>query len=707
MRNTFVAIAVAGLLAAPPPTPKRPVVDEYHGTRVTDDYRWLEPWADPTVRAWTERQNAHTRSQLDQLPFMAALRARVRALGSDTHRRWFGLTYRHGRLFALKMQPPHEQPMLVLLASPDDVSSERTILDPARLDPSGKTAIDFYVPSRDGRRVAVSLSQGGSERGDVHLFDVDSGHEIGDVVPRVNGGTAGGSVAWTADGGGFFYTRYPRPGERPAADLDFYQQVYFHRIGTPTADDRYEIGKNFPKIAETVLQASPDGQLVVATVSNGDGGQKEHFIRQPDGRWARLAASSDNVVTATWGRDDALYLVSRKGAPRGQVLRLARGRMTLPEARVLVHEGDAAIDEVQVTDSRVYVSEIAGGPSRVRVFDLEGAQQPPVPVAPVSSVREMVPLDGNEVLYGEESYLAPRAFYRAAPGQAPRKTRLVVDSPADFRDTEVTRVEAISKDGTRVPLNIVARKGATLDGTNPTLLYGYGGFGISEVPGFSALRRIWIEQGGVYVVANLRGGGEFGDDWHQGGSLTNKQNVFDDFAAAARYLIDRRWATPATLAILGGSNGGLLMGAALTQHPELFRAVVSHVGLYDMLRFNLWPNGAFNVTEFGDPSDPRQFQALFAYSPYQHVVDGTKYPAVILFSGTNDPRVNPSDSRKFAARLQAATASGRPVLLRISGSGHGFGTSLSEGLAQQADQYAFLFWQLGMHVSFPPARPQG
>ncbi len=304
-------------------------------------------------------------------------------------------------------------------------------------------------------------------------------------------------------------------------------------------------------------------------------------------------------------------------------------------------------------------------------------------------------------MYGAQSYVMAPAYYKAGPATAPTKTALAASSSVDFSDVDVTRVEATSKDGTRVPLNIVLRKGTKLDGKNPTLLAGYGGYGISQVPAFSAMRRIWLEQGGVYVVANLRGGGEFGDAWHQAGRLTNKQNVFDDFVAAARYLIDRRFASPATLSILGGSNGGLLMGAALTQHPELFRAVVSHVGIYDMLRVELYPNGAFNVTEFGTVTDPAQFRALHAYSPFHHVVDGTAYPAVLLFSGINDPRVNPADSRKFAARLQAATSSSRPILLRVSASGHGFGTSLSEGLSQQADQYAFLFSQLDVKPIFP------
>ena len=706
--SLLVATAVTVSLAAqtparaPLPAPVRPVVDTYHGVQVTDPYRWLERWDDREVKAWTDAQNAYTHAQLDALPFMAALRARVQAVGADTHPRWTGVKYRGGQLFAIKQQPPREQPVIVVMRSADDLASERIVVDPAVLDPSGNTAIDFYVPSGDGSRVAVSLSVGGNERGDVHVFDVATGRQLPDVVARVNGGTAGGSLAWNADGSGFFYTRYPRPGERPDPDLDFYQQLYFHKIGATSDTDAYEIGKDFPKIAEAVVTASADGRFLLATVKNGDGGEQAHYVRPPTGGWIRLAGYTDEVITGVWGRDDALYLLSRKGAPRGRILRIPRSNSpALADAKVVVPQGDAVVDAIAVTATRIYSNEIIGGPSQVRVFDLNGRLQQKLAIEPISNVAEIVALDGDDVLYEAESYVTPAAYYHVSSAGVPRKTALAVHSPVTFSDVDVSRVEAASKDGTRIPLTVVRRKGVALDGRNPTLLYGYGGYSISVTPSFSATRRIWLEQGGVYVVANIRGGGEFGEDWHRAGYLTKKQNVFDDFAAAARYLIDQKYTSPASLAIIGGSNGGLLMGATLTQHPELFRAVVSHVGIYDMLRCELYPNGAFNVTEFGTVTDAEQFRAIYAYSPLHHVVDGTAYPAVMMFSGTNDPRVNPADSRKFTARLQAASASNHPILVRISGSGHGFGTSLSEGLAQTADQYAFLFWQLGMKVSIP------
>ncbi len=701
MRALAVSLVAVAAALTPPPTAVKPVVDTIQGVAITDNYRWLENWDDPAVRAWTDAQNAFTRAQLDALPFVGALRARVQTLGGDSHPRWGDVRYRRGRLFAMKRQPPREQPMLVVMRSADDLSTERVVVDPTAIDPSGKTAIDFYEPSLDGARVAVSLSVGGNERGDVHVFDVDTGRALPDIVPRVNGGTAGGSVAWNAEGTGFYYTRYPRPGERPEADLDFYQQLYFHKLGAATDSDAYEIGKDSPKIAETVAESSPDGRFVLVQVNNGDGGERAFFVRTPTSGWIRLAGYPDEIVSGTWGRDDALYLLSRKGSPRGRVLRIPRTNApSLADARVVVPASTATIESITVTDSRIYTNDLVGGPSQLRVFDLKGALQQTVALEPVSSVTEIAALDGDNVLYEAQSFVTPPAFYRGGAAGAPAKTALAASSPVSFDDIEVRRVEATSKDGTKVPLNVVMRKGTALNGSNPTLLWGYGGYNISEVPTFSAMRHAWLEQGGIYVVANLRGGGEFGEEWHRAGNLTNKQNVFDDFYASAKYLVDSKYTNPSMLAIMGGSNGGLLMGAALTQHPEMYRAVVSHVGIYDMMRFELYPNGAFNVTEFGSTSDPTQFRALYAYSPYHHVVDGTKYPAIILFSGTNDPRVNPADSRKFAARLQAATASGQPVLLRISGSGHGFGTSLSEGLSQTVDQYAFLFWQLGMTPRF-------
>ncbi|HEX3817684.1 MAG TPA: prolyl oligopeptidase family serine peptidase, partial [Chthoniobacterales bacterium] len=396
--------------------------------------------------------------------------------------------------------------------------------------------------------------------------------------------------------------------------------------------------------------------------------------------------------------DDALYLISRADAPRGKVLRLPLDHLDLSAAKVIVPPSEAVVEELEPASDALYVGDLLGGPSQIRRFDLEGKNEKTIKIPPISAVREMVALDDGSLLFKDVSYIAPNVWYHyGAASEEPVATALRETSPVSFDDIEVVREFATSKDGTKIPLNIMRRKGTKLDGNNPTLLYGYGGYGISMTPSFDFTHRLWFDRGGVYVVANIRGGGEYGEEWHKAGNLTKKQNVFDDFIAAERYLIDKKYTRPAKLAIMGGSNGGLLMGAVLTQQPELAHAVVSAVGIYDMLRVELSPNGSFNVTEFGTVKNPAQFKALYAYSPYHNVHDGTKYPAILFLTGANDGRVAPWNSRKMTARLQTANASDNPILLRTSASsGHGHGTALKERIQQQADILSFLFDQLGM-----------
>ncbi|MFZ1156433.1 MAG: prolyl oligopeptidase family serine peptidase, partial [Candidatus Sulfotelmatobacter sp.] len=465
--------------------------------------------------------------------------------------------------------------------------------------------------------------------------------------------------------------------------------------------------------------------LLVA-VANGDGGQFAHYLLDSNGKWTQLTHFEDGVVSVKFGVDPALYLLPRKDAPRGQILRLPLDQLDLAQSKVVVPQSSgaasggaddsarASIENFVPAWNHLYVIDIIGGPSRVRVFARKNSERGArgaapvldqvgeVPLPPISAIGQVVSVGAGDVLFYTSTYIEPAAwyYYDAAGGKATR-TALVETSPVNFDDAEVVRDFATSKDGTRVPLNIIRRKGTKLDGTNPTLLYGYGGYGISEKPFFlGSFARIWLDQGGIYVDANLRGGAEYGEEWHHAGNLTHKQNVFDDFIASAQYLIDQKYTSPAHLAILGGSNGGLLMGAAFTQRPDLFRAVVSEVGIYDMLRVELDPNGAFNVTEFGTVKDPEQFKALYAYSPYHHVKDGTAYPAIYMPTGENDHRVNPMQSRKMIARLQAASRSRYPILLRTSSAaGHGFGTALDEQIEQEADVFSFLFDQLGIRYA--------
>jgi len=705
---TSTAFAQAQSIPAPPATPKQPVTDEYHGVKVTDDYRWLENWDDPNVKQWSAAENARTREYLDHLPARPLIKAHLHELIAAASVSYHYLQFRDGLLFANRYQPPQQQPVLVAMHSTDDPASAKVIFDPNAASAKGSLAVDFYVPSFGGKYVAAALSENGSEDSSAHVFEVATGKELPDVVPRVNFATAGGSIAWKGDNSGFYYTRFPQGNERPAEDANFYQQVYFHKLGTDPKQDTYIIGKEFPRIAEIQLSTSDDGRWLLASVGNGDGGQYAHYVMDASGKWTQITHFEDEIVSVKFGADPVLYLLSRKGAPRGQILALPLGQLDLTQAKVVVpqtsgsgsEEGSrASIEDFVPAPGHLYVIDIMGGPSRVRVFDNRGMALPAPPLPPVSAVGGVVSIGGGDVLFYTSTYLEPPAWYRfdAASGKATR-TALFETSPVNFDDTEVVREFVVSKDGTRVPVSIVRRKGTKLDGSNPTLLYGYGGYGINEKPYFvGSFTRLWLDQGGVFADVNLRGGAEYGEEWHKAGSLTHKQNVFDDFLASAQYLIDHRYTSPAHLAILGGSNGGLLMGAAFTQRPDLFRAVVSFVGIYDMLRVELDPNGAFNVTEFGTVKDPRQFKALYAYSPYHHVKDGTPYPAILMPTGENDHRVNPMESRKMIARLQAANSSGHPILLRTTSSaGHGIGTAVDEQIEQDADLFSFLFDQLGI-----------
>jgi prolyl oligopeptidase len=689
-----------------PPTRVAPVTDVYHGVSVEDPYRWLENGSDPEVRAWSSAQTARTRAYLDALPYRAALGARLMALTSQTSPSYGDLKAIGGRLFARYSDPAKQQTMLAVMGT--DATQPRVFLDPNVLDASGGTAIDWYVPSPDGRRVAVSLSRGGSEDGDLHVFEVETGRQIGEVIPHVQYPTAGGHAAWTEDGTAIWYTHFPGA-ERPDADRHFYQTVWLHRLGTNVSTDRQVFGEGLPRVAEIQMDYSPFAHALLVTVANGDGGQFAHYAVDRAGAVHQITRFEDDVEYATFGPDQALYLVSEKNAAKRRILKLAPGDFALTHARVLVPESaDVIATEFGGDDPLVFagrtmaVRYLAGGPSRLRLFDVEGRARGEAALPPVASVNEMEAVEGD-LLYSVETYLTPRAFHRRSPDGRDVATSLRVTSPINFDDMEVTRIMARSQDGTQIPVNIIRRKGLALDASHPTLLYGYGGYGISETPYFLGVpRRVFFDAGGVFAIANIRGGGELGEEWHAKGSLTRKQNVFDDLVAAAQWLIDQHYTAPQKLAIQGGSNGGLLMGAVLTQHPELFRAVVSSVGIYDMLRVELDPNGEFNTTEFGTVTNPDQFRAMYAYSPYHRVRDGVAYPAVLMQTGDNDGRVNPMHSRKMTARLQAATSSNHPILLATtSEAGHGIGSPLSVRVGQTADSLAFLFDQLGMNWPAP------
>jgi prolyl oligopeptidase len=672
--------------------PRVPVTDTFHGVDVTEEYRWLEDAASEETIAWARAQRRRSRAYFGGIAWRAALRARAGQILKSERTAYKRLLSGGSTFFALKVQTPRQQPFLVALTDLDDPATERVVVDPDVIDPSGGTTIDFFVPSPDGKQVAVSLSEHGTEDGSLHVYDVESGQVVGEPIAHVN--LMGGSVAWRHDGSGFWYTRCADP-------AGFRQQVWFRELGgTP---DRVDLAGPFAdeRIAENYLSASPDGRWLMDRVQKGDGGEWQVFLRSQGagGSWWQVAGIPDQCVHAVPGTD-ALYLLSFRDAPHGKVLRLplASGA-TVADAIEIVPAGDTVIEDLAVTRDTVWVVDMDGGPQQVRAFDGKGGPLPAVEIPPMSSVSSysarLSALGQDRIAWSCESFTEPAAWWVAARNEAPRPTALRTTTPAGLSGYEVTREFATSKDGTRVPLNVIAAPGTPRDGTAPALLTAYGGFSISLVPRFDPGLLLWLEQGGVYVVANIRGGGEFGEEWHRAGRLAAKQNCFDDFIACADHLHSSGITTRERLAIMGGSNGGLLMGAVLTQRPDIARAVVAAVPVMDSLRGETTTNGRFNTPEYGTVEDPELFTVLLAYSPYHNVVDGAAYPAVLLTAGQNDTRVEAWHAKKMTARLQQATSSGRPVLLRLESTGHLAG-SLDQAIDQTTDWHAFLFDQSGL-----------
>ena len=711
-----ILIAAASSAVAAPPLPPAPAfpkgdtTDVIQGVKVADPYRALENADDPAVKSWSDAQNVRTRAYLDNLPGRAAVAAKILRLTKAASPRATGLQPRGKMVFALYADPAKQQPWLIVLNAAADPASRRDLIDPNVFDPTGHTEIDWYVASPDGSKVAVSLSRNGSEDGTLHVYDTASGKEIETPIDRVQYPTGGGAAAWSADSKSLWYTRYP-DSSAPESEQHLNLSLYLHRLGAPVASDKLVLSEKdgLPRTAEIFLDAGEGGKAGLANIQFGDGGQWLHFVLEPDGRAIQIGNYADRVIGgAVIGRDGTVYGVSRLNAPMGKVVKLkAPYAGGLIKAQVIVPEHkDAAIIDggefstpLAIAGDRLFVNRIAGGPSQVTVTDLSGAHPSKLTLPGIASVGEIDALPKGGALFDVVTYLEPSYFMRwdRATGRTAR-TALKMTSPISFADAEVHRIFATSKDGTKVPINVIAKKGLKLDGSHPVLLYGYGGYGVNQSPGFGGSKiRVWLDAGGVWAEANIRGGGEYGQRWHEQGMLTKKQNVFDDFAAAGETMIKDGYTTHNKLGFLGGSNGGLLMGAMITQHPDLPRVVVSQVGIYDMLRVELDPNGAFNTTEFGTVKDLAQFKALYAYSPYHHVRPGTAYPAVLMMTGANDGRVNPMQSRKFTAALQAATTSDAPILLRTSQTGgHGIGASLDEQIALATDRNMFLFDQLGM-----------
>jgi prolyl oligopeptidase len=665
-------------------------VDVIHGERIVDPYRWLEDGDSPETRAWTAEQNARTASYLAQVAVRPALRARLEqllAIGSLS-----APTPARGRYFYQYRDGRQNQPILYVRNGSN--GPERVLVDPNGLNPDGTTALDWYHPSEDGRLLAYGLSEDGNEESVLHVLDVDTGRVLADRIPH----TRAADLAWLPDGSAFYYTRYPAPGEVPEGEEHYHRAVFHHPLGTDPASDRLvfrpAVKEHWPGVS-----LSPDGRwLLIGVARTFD--QTDLYLQDLPAGTAPVAVAKDlpalfdgHVV------EDRLYIRTNLHAPTYGLYLLEAERPELATARVLVvPRPDAVLDSASVVGRHLALTYLERATSQLRLASLDGSEIREQPLPGIGSIFGIgAEWDGDELFYGFSSYTVPPSVYRIELGTGEQTLWRRVDADINPDRYEVRQVSYSSRDGTAVSMFVVQPRGLKLGGRNPTYLTGYGGFNISMTPGFSRSLFLWLEHGGVVAVPNLRGGGEYGETWHQGGMLGNKQNTFDDFIGAAEWLIANGYTSPDRLAIAGGSNGGLLMGAVLTQRPELFRAVVIQVPLLDMIRYHLFLIARLWIPEYGSAEDPAQFAWLRAYSPYHQVRDGTAYPAVLLATAESDTRVDPMHARKMTARLQAATSSGHPVLLRLEAkAGHGAGKPIVKVLEELTDTWSFVFQELGV-----------
>ena len=691
-RITAMETTPATAAPKPPATRVDDAVDTVHGVRIPDPYRWLEDGGSEEVRAWTAAQNAYTRGLLDARPGRAALHDRLAALMS------IGTVappaVRGGFYFHMKREGAGvNQPVLYVRKGVD--GADRPLVDPNPLSADGTATIDWWYPSRDGRLLAYGISTAGDEKSVLKVRDVDTGKDLPDTIPH----TRYCSLGWLPDGRGFYYTRYPAPGSVPAGQENYNRHVYFHRLGGDPAQDAYVFGRERKPDEIIQIDVSPDGRWLTAMSFVGWTKSDMHLrdLSKEGAPFVPVAEGLDAIFVGGVV-DGVLYIRTNFEAPRYRLLSAgpeAPGRAGWKE---LIAQSDVVLDDAVVIGKRIFARQMRKATSRIVVYRLDGKPLNEIRLPGVGTVDAVTgEPDGTEAFFGFSSYTMPPSVRRYVITSGQVALWDTVKADVDLSGLEVKQTYCFSKDGTRVSMFVVARKGLVLDGNAPTLLYGYGGFNVSQTPDFSRPLVAWLERGGVYVETNLRGGGEYGESWHHAGMLDKKQNVFDDFAAVAEYLIKQKYTRPGRLAIYGGSNGGLLVGAALSQRPDLYRAVVCAVPLLDMVRYHNFQIARLWVPEYGSAESPEQFKYLYAYSPYHHVTKGTAYPAVLLTAAESDSRVDPMHARKMAALLQASTASGEPVLLRIeTRAGHGIGKPLSKQIDEATDVYGFLAWQLGL-----------
>jgi prolyl oligopeptidase len=704
--NNWAGTSEGKPAGGPPTAPVRPVTDEYFGTKLIDPYRYMENLKDPKVTEWLKAQNDYTRDVLARIPGREALLADIVKLDEGAPATVTDVRLLPGgRYFYQKRLASEDVSKLYMREGLD--GAEKLLVDTTKFAAGGPHySISYYAPSWDGRYVAFGVSPAGSEDAVLHVVQTSTGQETGEAIDRAQFG----SPAWLPDGRSFYYTRLPQlaPGA-PGTDQYLRSRVYLHVVGRdPKAEPAvfgYDVSRSVPVAPADFsgVITAPGSRYAFGVVGHGVQNELTVYVAplgavwKPDVPWKKICDVEDDVTGFDVHGDD-LYLLSHKEAPRFKVLHTTLANPNVAQADLLVPPGEPVIRGVQAAQDALYVQELNGGIGQlVRVPYGSAPETVSLPfkgTVNIAATDQRVP---GAVLDMASWTKAGKIYAYDPQTQGVTDTKLQPPGPYDSPDDlESVEVKANSHDGTLVPLSIVYKKGLKLDGSNPTLLIGYGAYGITLDPSFLAARIAWLERGGVYAVAHVRGGGEYGEDWHLAGKQLTKPNTWKDFIACADYLVEHKYTSPAKLGGEGGSAGGITIGRAFTDRPELFAAAIDAVGDSDSLRSELMPSGPANIPEFGTVKDADGFKALYEMDAYHHVKPGTPYPAVLLTTGANDPRVAPWQAAKMTARLQAATSGGKPILLRVEyEAGHGIGSTKTQRQHELADEWSFLFWQFG------------
>ncbi|MFQ5700332.1 MAG: prolyl oligopeptidase family protein [Acidobacteriota bacterium] len=677
-----------------PPAPRVDHVDIYHGVRVPDPYRWLEDLDSPQTRAWIAAENKVTFGILDDIPARPRIRRRLTELW-DYER--YEIPLKAGdRYFFRKNDGLQPQSVLYTVASLNE--KPRVLLDPNKLVADGTVSLAGIAPSDDGRYLAYAISDGGSDWREWKVRDVDTGKDLEDDLRWVKFS----DVSWSKDGRGFYYSRYaePAPGTKMTG-ANYFQKVYFHRRGTDQSEDRLVYERKDHKTWGFDPHVTEDGRYLILHIWEGTEKRNRVYYKDlsvPGAKVVSLLDDFDASYQFVGNEGPLFWFFTDQGAPRGRLIGIDLTKPQRSGWKEIIAQRDETLRNVSLVGDRFIANYLKDASTQVRVHDIDGKFLREVKLPGIGSAGGFNgKRSDRETFFTFTSYTTPTTIYRydAASGKSTVFRRPKVDFNPD--DYETKQIFYHSKDGTRVPMFITSRKGLKRDGRNPTYLYGYGGFNIPSTPRFSVANMVWMEMGGVYAVACIRGGGEYGERWHQAGTKLHKQNVFDDFIAAAEWLIANKYTSTPKLAIGGRSNGGLLIGAVLNQRPDLFGAALPGVGVMDMLRFQKFTIGWAWVSDYGSSDEAEQFQALYAYSPYHNIKPGTVYPATLIVTADHDDRVVPLHSFKYAAALQAAQAGRAPTVIRIeTRAGHGAGKSTKQRIDEITDQWSFLVRYLGM-----------